>query len=83
MKTILGAGRRADAQPIQLQSVAAGNPVLRVEGHKISQDLLLAAIGHIALIFGDDEGEACDLGRKIAQFDTTKVAQRDHRKCRG
>jgi hypothetical protein len=37
----------------------------------------LAAIEHVALIFGDDEGEARDLGGKIAQLDAAEIGERD------
>ena len=70
MKQVVGVmlharpGRRADAQPVEPQGIAAGDPVLRVERQELGQRLLLAAIEHVALIFGDDEREARDLGRE-------------------
>ena len=69
--------RRADAQPIQPQRVAAGDPVLRVERQKLGQSFLLPAIEHVALKLGDDEREARDLGREVAQLDAAKVRERN------
>ena len=69
--------RRADAEPIEPQGIAAGDPVLRVERQKLGQRVLLAAIEHVALILGDDQRKARDLGRKIAQLDPAKIGQRN------
>ena len=77
MKFHAGPGRRADAQPVEPQGVAAGNPVLGVERQELGQGLLLAAIEHVALKLGDDEGEARDLGGEVAQFDAAEVGERD------
>ena len=68
---------RANAQPIQPQRIAASDPVLRVERQKLGQSLLLSAIEHVALKFRDDEGEASNLGREVAQLDPAKVGERD------
>jgi hypothetical protein len=38
-----------------------------------SQGFFLSAIEHVALKFGDDEGEARNLCRKIAQLGAAKV----------
>ena len=51
-------------------------------GRNSAQGFLLAAIEHVALKFRDDEREARDLGRKVAQLDAAKVRQRDFR-CGG
>src|SRR5229473_7242531 len=69
--------RRANAQPINSQSIAASDPILRVEWQKLGQSLLLPAIKNIALKLRDDEGEASDLGWKVAQLDTAKVRERN------
>ncbi len=70
-------GWRADAQPIQPQRIAAGDPVHRIQWQKILQRLLLATVQHVALIFSDDQRQARDLGRKISQLDAAKIGQRD------
>ena len=67
--------RRADAQPVEPQRIAAGDPVLRVKRQKLGQRFLLSAIEHVALKFRDDEGEARDLGREVAQLDAAKVRE--------
>ena len=50
-----------------------------VERQELGQSLLLPAIEHVALILGDDERKARDLGRKVAQFDAAKIGQRNFR----
>ncbi len=79
IRVMLHAGprRRTDAQPVQPQGVAAGDPVLRVERQKLGQSFLLSAIEHVALKLGDDEREARDFGREVAQLDAAKVGQRN------
>jgi len=37
----------------------------------------LTAVVNVALILGDDEGEAGDLGGEVAQFDAAKVGERE------
>ena len=70
-------GRRADAQPVEPQGVAAGDPILCVKRQEVLQSLLLSAIEHVALKLGDDKREARDLGREVAQFDAAKVGERE------
>ena len=72
-----GSRRRADAEPIESRGVAAGNPVLGLERQEFDPRLFLAAIQHVALVFGDDQSEARDLGREIAQLDTSEIGERD------
>lgn len=59
-------GWRTELQPIVLQGIAAGDPVLTVERQEFEQGLLLTAIDHVTLKFGDDQGKARDLRRKVA-----------------
>ena len=47
------------------------------ERQELGQRLLLPAIEHVALILGDDQRQARDLGREVAQLDAAKVGQRD------
>jgi hypothetical protein len=68
---------RADAQPVQPQRVAAGDPVLVSQRQELGQGQLLPAIEHVALVLGDDQRQARDLRRKVAQFDAPKVGERD------
>jgi len=51
-----GSRRWANGQPIQPQGIAAGDPVVGVERQELGQRLFLAAIEHVALILGDDQG---------------------------
>src|SRR5216684_4609727 len=69
----------ADAQPIQPQRIAARDPILSIERKKLGQRFLLPAIEHIALKFRDDEREAGNLGRKVAQLNSPEVRQRNVR----
>src|SRR5580704_17045198 len=69
------ARRRADAEPIYPQGVTACDPVLRIKRQEFGQGLLLPVIEHIALKLRDDERQASDLGRKVAQFDASKIRQ--------
>src|SRR5699024_6790292 len=70
-------GGRADGQPIQPQSIAAGDPVVVRQGEEFAQGFLLAAVAHVALVFGDDQRQAGDFGGEVAYFDATEVGQRD------
>ena len=54
----------------------------RVERQKLGQGQLLPAIEHVALVLGDDEREARDFGREVAQLDAAKIRQRNFR-CAG
>ena len=72
-------GRRADAQPVEPQGIAAGNPVHGVKRQEFRQGFLLSAIGHVALILGDDQRQPRDLGGKVAQLDPSEVGDRNFR----
>jgi hypothetical protein len=72
-----GSGRRADAQPVQPQGIAAGDPILGIERQELGEGQLLAAIEHVALVFGDDQRQARDLGREVAQLDPPEVGEGD------
>ncbi len=61
------------AEPIQPQGIAAGDPVLRVERQEVLQGFLLSAIEHVTLKLGDDESKPRDLCWKVAQFDAAKI----------
>jgi hypothetical protein len=65
------------AQPVQPQRIAADDPVLAVQRQKLRQRILLPAIQHVALELRDDQRQARDLGRKVAQLDAPKVGQRN------
>ena len=60
-----GSGRRTDAEPIEPQGIATGDPVLRIERQEIPRALPSARDRDVALIFRDDQSEARDLGRKV------------------
>src|SRR3546814_18261253 len=68
---------RANAQPIEPQSIATSNPILRIEWQELSQRQLRAAIQHVALELGDNERQPRDLGGEWAQFNTTKIGEGD------
>lgn len=70
------AGGRADAEPIEPERIAAGDPVERQE---LGQGLHLPSIEHIALVLGNDERKPGDLRREIVQFDAAEICQRDFR----
>src|SRR6202043_3254620 len=72
-----GSRGRAVAQPVEPQRVTAGDPVLRVERQKLCESFLLPSIEHVALKLRDDEREAGDLGRKVAQLDASEIRKRD------
>ena len=67
----------AHAEPVHSQRISAGDPVLAIERQKVGKRLLLTAIEHVTLELGDDQREACDLCRKVAQLDAAKVGERD------
>ena len=75
MHAYSGSGGPAKTQPVEPQGVAAGDPVLTVERQEFGQRLLLPAIEHVALIFGDDQRQTGNLCRKIAQFDAAKIGE--------
>ena len=83
MKKVVGmvlhtsSSRRADTQPIQPEGITAGDPVLAIERQEVGERLLLAAIKYVALEFGDNQREARDLCREVAQFDAAKIGERD------
>ena len=60
--------RRALPQVIQLAASS---------GRNSARASCLAAIEHVALILGDDEGEAGDLAGEVADFDAAEVGERD------
>src|SRR3546814_20242406 len=68
---------RANAQPIEPQSIATSNPILRIEWQELSQRQLRAAIQHVALELGDNERQPRDLGGEWAQFNTPKIGEGD------
>jgi len=59
--------------------MTASNPILGVKRQKIAPGFLLAAIEHVALIFGDDQRQTRNLGGEIAQFDAAKIGERNVR----
>ena len=69
--------RRADAQPVEPQGVAAGDPVHGIKRQELRQGFLLTAIGHVALILGDDQRQPRDLGGEVPQLDPAIVGQRN------
>ena len=71
------ARRRADAEPVDAEGVATGDPVGGREREELEQGEFLAAIEHVALILGDDEGEAGDLAGEVAQLDASKIGDWD------
>src|SRR4051794_25172548 len=54
-----------------------GDPVGGFEREKLGKGELLAAIEHVTLILGDDEGEAGDFAGKAAELDAAEVGLRD------
>ena len=67
----------ADAQPVQPQGVAAGDPVLGIEGQEVRQGFFLAPVEFIALVFGNDQRQPGDLGGEIPQFDAPEIGEGD------
>jgi hypothetical protein len=67
--------RRADGQPVKPERIATGNPILGVKRQELRQSFFLASIQHVALKFRDDEREARNLGREVAQLDPAKVRE--------
>src|SRR5687767_6627758 len=70
-------GGWADAQPVEAERVAVGNPVGGFERQEFGEGELLAAIEHVALVLGDDEGKAGDLGGEMTKLDAAEVGERD------
>jgi hypothetical protein len=68
---------RADAQPVQPQALPQVIQFMASSGRNSRKRLLLAAIEHVALVLGDDQRQARDLGREVAQLDPAKVGERD------
>src|SRR3546814_7766711 len=64
---------RANAQPIEPQSIATSNPILRIEWQELSQRQLRAAIQHVALELGDNERQPRDLGGERSEEHTSEL----------
>lgn len=69
--------QRANAQPVQPQRVATGDPVFIAQGQKLGQGQLLPPVQHVTLVLGDDQRKAGDLRREVAQLDPAKIGDRD------